>query len=121
MPSVAEASAAVAARREPGPKPHRERSQEFYASSQWRRLRYAVLRANAQRNGGAARCELCKSAAAPGSPLHCDHIEPLSKNWARRLDPGNVQVLCADCNMGKSNRDAIDWRAGAIDEAPCQA
>jgi 5-methylcytosine-specific restriction endonuclease McrA len=43
--------------------------------------------------------------------MHVDHIEPLSKNWDRRLDPTNVQIMCDDCNLGKGNRDSIDWRA----------
>jgi 5-methylcytosine-specific restriction endonuclease McrA len=68
------------------------------------------LAANAARNAGTARCELCAAVAASGAPLNCDHVVPLSKDWSRRLDPANLQILCQACNFGKSNRDAIDWR-----------
>jgi 5-methylcytosine-specific restriction endonuclease McrA len=91
-------------------KPSRDLKQKFYASAAWRRLRYRALADNAVRNGGVARCELCAAPAAQGEPLHADHIEPLSKNWDRRLDRTNIQIMCGPCNMGKSNKDTIDWR-----------
>jgi 5-methylcytosine-specific restriction endonuclease McrA len=97
-------------------KPTPDVKQRFYASVPWKRLRYAILAANAARNGGTARCELCATQAAAGAPLHCDHVVPLSKDWSRRLDPANLQVLCGNCNHGKSNRDAIDWRPDAPPE-----
>lgn len=108
MPSVAEAIAALA-KSAPASKvleTHRERAKRFYASGAWKRLRYEVLK----REGG--KCQVCGRGAADGVVLHVDHIEPLSKNWERRLDPTNCQVMCADDNLGKSNRDTIDWRPG---------
>ena len=78
----------------------------FYSSGSWRALRYATLRKNRERYG-VLTCEVCKST---DGPFHCDHIEPLSLNWDRRLDPSNVQIMCDDCNLGKGNRDRIDWR-----------
>jgi 5-methylcytosine-specific restriction endonuclease McrA len=103
-------------------KPSTDIKTKFYASVPWKRLRYKALAANAARNGGVACCELCGTTAAPGAPLNGDHIEPLSKAWDRRLDPTNVQVLCGDCNHGKSNRDAIDWRpADPEDDRPVDA
>jgi 5-methylcytosine-specific restriction endonuclease McrA len=89
----------------PAPETHRARARRFFAGNAWRRLRYSVLRA------AGARCACCGRRAGNGVALHIDHIEPLSKNWERRLDPSNLQCLCADCNMGKSNTDSIDWRA----------
>jgi 5-methylcytosine-specific restriction endonuclease McrA len=80
------------------------RGQRFYASFPWRKLRYRVLSEN---NG---RCQACGRGAADGVVLNVDHIEPLSKNWERRLDRTNLQVLCADCNHGKLNYEAKDWR-----------
>jgi 5-methylcytosine-specific restriction endonuclease McrA len=114
-PYVDEAAIARAAAR--AAKPPRDLKRWFYASGAWRRLRYKVLAANAQRHGGVPRCQLCAARAASGSPLNVDHIVPLSKDWSRRLDPTNLQILCQDCNIGKSNRDAIDWRQ-AEDERP---
>ncbi len=124
MPSVAEAAAyasqfeaAQAAGRaafgnREGPKPAstRGRSQRFYASLAWRRLRYGVLAENAKRNGGVARCELCAAPAAAGAPLNVDHIEALSRQWDRRLDRTNLQVLCGACNHGKLDGPAQDFR-----------
>jgi 5-methylcytosine-specific restriction endonuclease McrA len=34
------------------------------------------------------------------------------------LEITNLQVLCADCNIGKSNTDETDWREAANDSAP---
>ena len=91
-------------------KPSRTAKAKFRSSLAWRRARYAALAANAQRNGGTARCELCGAAAAPGKPLHVDHIEAVSKNRARRFDKENLQVMCEDCNIGKLNGPAADFR-----------
>lgn len=82
----------------------------FRSSIGWRRARYAALAANAERHGGVARCELCGA----GPPFHVDHIEALSKVWAKRLDPTNLQVLCEPCNVGKLDGPARDWRAAPL-------
>lgn len=82
----------------------REAAQSLYNSDEWRRLRYAVLR---KQNG---RCQLCGKSRRDGAVLHVDHIVPLSVDWSKRLDINNLQVLCSDCNLGKSNTDTIDWR-----------
>ena len=107
---VVEDAAAAAAQYAKKPETHRDRSKRFYASLSWRRLRYKALAANAVRHGGKAHCDLCGATAVPGVPLDGDHIEPLSKNWARRLDSTNVQILCRPCNFGKGNRDNQDFR-----------
>jgi hypothetical protein len=82
----------------------KKNAQALYESDAWRRLRYTVLR---EQNGC---CQLCGRSRKDGVILHVDHIVPLSKDWSKRLDPTNLQVLCADCNLGKSNTDEIDWR-----------
>ena len=82
----------------------------FRASLQWRKMRYDVLADNAERNGGLVTCELCLSSM--GS-MHVDHIEALSKNFDRRLDKSNLQVLCKDCNIGKLDGPAADFRTPA--------
>ena len=93
----------------------------FYQSRAWRALRYRCLSENAKRNSGKPLCELCGAGAEPGKPLNCDHIEPISRNWRRRLDPTNVQCLCVDCNMGKSNHDDMDFRPGSTTDAATAA
>lgn len=59
-------------------------------------LRYDVLK----RDG--FRCRLCGRSVAEGVVLHVDHIIPVSKGGKSTLD--NLQTLCADCNLGKSNK-----------------
>ncbi len=105
MVSVAEAAAALA--HPPAPPRHSTAIKRFRASLLWRRARYAAL----ARSDG--RCECCGRRAGADVVLHVDHIEPLSRNWDRRLDPTNLQVLCADCNVGKLDGPARDWRPGA--------
>lgn len=39
-----------------------------------------------------------------------DHIKPASRFPDLALDLENLQVLCNDCNMGKSNDDYTDFR-----------
>lgn len=36
----------------------------------------------------------------------------IAKDWSRRLDQTNFQVLCAtDCNLGKGSNDQTNWKA----------
>lgn len=108
MTTVAEAAAAAAHR--PPSKPRKgDAARRFRSSMAWRRMRYAVL---ARANG---RCECCGRRAGPDVVLHVDHIEPISKVWDRRLDPANLQVLCADCNVGKLAGPARDWREREVE------
>jgi 5-methylcytosine-specific restriction endonuclease McrA len=88
-------------------KARKGRSQRFYASFAWKRLRYAVL---AEQGG---KCQACGATAKDGVVMNVDHIEPLSKNWERRLDKTNLQCLCGPCNHGKLNYEAKDWRVPA--------
>ena len=83
-----------------------KKANEFYKSPEWRKVRYEVLR---EQKG---KCQCCGRSAKDGVVLHVDHIIPLSKDWSKRLDKDNLQVLCEDCNLGKSNTDSIDWRRG---------
>ena len=82
----------------------RSNAEILYKSPEWQRLRYFVLK----RDNGV--CQLCGRGRKDGVVLHVDHIVPLSVDWSKRLDPNNLQVLCEDCNLGKSNKDCIDWR-----------
>jgi hypothetical protein len=86
-------------------------AEEFYASLSWKKLRYQAL----QLCG--AKCQCC-GASGPASPLHVDHIKPRSKYPELALELNNLQVLCADCNIGKLNVDETDWRAANDDQSP---
>lgn len=76
----------------------------FYESREWRELRYSAL----LRNDG--KCELCGAGKHDGIRLHVDHIKPRSLFPDLALSASNLQVLCEDCNLGKSNKDDTDWR-----------
>ncbi len=76
----------------------------FFLSRPWRELRYRVLKARGRR------CECCGRTPADGVAMHVDHIKPRSLRPDLALVESNLQILCADCNTGKSNYDEIDWR-----------
>jgi len=61
------------------------------------RLKVQVL----MRDG--AICRLCGSPPNTGAILHIDHVIPWSKGGETILE--NLQVLCAECNLGKGNFD----------------
>ena len=76
----------------------------FYLSRAWRELRYKALK---QSNGC---CECCGARATKGHPLHVDHVLPRSKFPHLALTLSNLQVLCDQCNLAKSNTDMTNWR-----------
>jgi hypothetical protein len=85
-------------------------SDGFYESRQWLDLRYRVL----QKSGGS--CKLCGCRATPDNPIQVDHIKPRSLHPELELAESNMQVLCKNCNQGKSNKDSTDWRWKASQE-----
>jgi len=48
------------------------------------------------------RCVACGRGAKDGVILHVDHVLPRSKGGDSAID--NLQTLCWECNLGKSNR-----------------
>lgn len=58
-------------------------------------LRFEILK----RDG--YRCQMCGVTAKDGATLEIDHITPVSKGGGNDAD--NLQVLCRDCNAGKSD------------------
>jgi len=50
------------------------------------------------------KCVLCGRSPAinPGVVLHIDHILPVAKGEATTLE--NLQTLCRECNLGKSDK-----------------
>lgn len=74
---------------------------DFYRSLKWRELRYRVLRKYGRE------CMLC---GAKDRRVHVDHIKPRSKYPHLALEESNLQVLCFECNYGKSNKYEDDFR-----------
>lgn len=73
----------------------------FYQSREWLELRFDALKKYGRI------CALCRSTE---KRLHVDHIKPRSLHPELELDLNNLQVLCKECNLGKSNRDDTDFR-----------
>jgi 5-methylcytosine-specific restriction endonuclease McrA len=76
----------------------------FYKTDSWRLLRYEVLK-----KYGAV-CQCCGAKAGNGVVIHVDHIKPRSLYPHLELCFDNLQPLCEDCNLAKSNTDETDWR-----------
>ncbi len=76
----------------------------FYTSPEWLTLRYQALKESK------GYCELCGRGKRDGARLHVDHIKPKSKYPHLKLDPKNLQILCAECNLGKGAADETDYR-----------
>jgi len=85
-------------------KSKKKKRESFYQTKEWRRLRYRAL----TRYG--RRCVCCGATPEDGIKLHVDHIKPRSKYPSLEMDITNLQILCEDCNIGKSNYDSIDYR-----------
>lgn len=65
-------------------------------------IRYKIL----ERDKG--ECKLCgKNPERNGVILHIDHILPYSLGGLTEMD--NLQTLCSDCNIGKSNKFQTNW------------
>jgi 5-methylcytosine-specific restriction endonuclease McrA len=82
---------------------HKKVATGFYESDAWRELRFSTLR-----KFGFS-CMACGQ-KPPNVVLHVDHIKPRSLHPELELNPNNIQVLCEDCNLGKSNKSSDDLR-----------
>jgi 5-methylcytosine-specific restriction endonuclease McrA len=85
---------------------HRRRraSKDFYKSGAWLELRYNALVLHK------GECQCCGKSKKDGVIIHVDHIKPRSLWPELELELSNLQILCAECNLGKLNRDITDWR-----------
>lgn len=83
---------------------------KFYASAEWKRVRYDALK----RSSG--RCECCGVSPHEGAILNVDHIKPMRYFPALALEVSNLQVLCGSCNQGKGARDYTDWRKEHVEQ-----
>ncbi|MCE9679343.1 HNH endonuclease [Shewanella sp. AS1] len=55
-------------------------------------------------------CACCGKSPKEGVVLHVDHIKPRSLYPELERDINNLQILCRDCNLGKSNLSEMQWR-----------
>lgn len=83
--------------------PSKEEIRAFYRSEEWKKARYKQL-------ARSSRCAACGASAKDGAHMNVDHIKPLHKYWDLRLNPKNLQTLCASCNWGKGSESEKDWR-----------
>lgn len=88
-------------------KSDREVAKGFYRSWEWKKVRYEALKVHGRR------CQCCgwKPGDTKEGHLVVDHILPRRKRPDLQLDLSNLQVLCNDCNMGKSNVHEDDFRS----------
>jgi 5-methylcytosine-specific restriction endonuclease McrA len=75
---------------------------EFYSTNEWLQLRYKILKRDGRK------CACC-GASSINVVFHVDHIKPRSLFPELELFQDNLQVLCEDCNLGKSNLDMTNW------------
>ena len=87
----------------------------FFSSREWRTLRYQAIRKYGQK------CAACKrSAKSDNVTIHVDHIKPRFIYPELSLDIENLQILCEDCNIGKSYMYEDRWIAKPQTAAPRQ-
>lgn len=83
------------------------KSPDFLQSRMWLALRYKALVQYGKI------CACCGEKGRPANPLQVDHIKPRWKFPELALDIRNLQILCMECNQGKSGWDQTDHRSAA--------
>ena len=81
----------------------------FFKSRQWLELRYLALKHYGRW------CMCCGSGPREG-PVQVDHIKPRIRFPELALELTNLQILCRECNQGKSWTDQTDWREEPMTE-----
>lgn len=81
---------------------YHKKYRSFYQSRAWRQLR-ALKFANAD-----GLCERCKKKGIVRRGKEVHHIVPIEKDWEKRLDMDNLELLCTDChNQGHGRESAL--------------
>lgn len=75
----------------------------FYRSKEWRHLRYQAFRQYGNK------CCVCGRGTSDGMVMHVDHIKPRSLYPHLALKLSNLQIMCNECNVSKSNKDEVKW------------
>lgn len=84
--------------------PGSRKAHPFYSTKEWKTLSKEV------RDFYGYTCMCCGSTREDGAIIVTDHIKPRSKYPDLILEFDNMQVLCASCNLSKSNRHETDYR-----------
>jgi 5-methylcytosine-specific restriction endonuclease McrA len=82
----------------------KRKRREVCGGRAWLELRYQAFKTYGNK------CACCGAKPSDGIRLHVDHIKPISKYPELAMCMTNLQILCAACNVGKSNIDATTWR-----------
>lgn len=86
---------------------------EFYITREWRTLRWEVLSTS---DGSCVMCGATRKSS--GQSMHVDHIHPRSTHPHLELSKSNLQILCADCNIGKGKSIWQPEQSDARQEKP---
>lgn len=78
-----------------------KKSDSFFESREWKELRIRAIVRYGRR---------CMACGAINTELHVDHIKPRLKYPELALCFDNLQILCRDCNLGKSWKLETDFR-----------
>lgn len=76
-------------------------SEVFLDSREWKELRYKAITKYGRK---------CMACGVTDGIIQVDHIKPRFKHPELALDLNNLQILCKQCNHGKSYLDETDWR-----------
>lgn len=78
-------------------------SDRFFSDS----IQFQAVLSNLERNNGQIKCAICEKILVSKSECHFDHILAYAKGGKSTLD--NCQILCADCNLSKSDKEMHDF------------
>lgn len=70
-------------------------------------IKLEIIKTNLEKNRGKICCEACGKDLSSINECHFDHIHPYSKGGKSTLE--NCQLLCADCNLKKNDKELIDF------------
>lgn len=94
------ANAGTSTSDEPSPPSERKAlSHRTSRSANWRQRALVLMR-------DGATCRMCGARPEHGARLHVDHVVPWSKGGETVIE--NLQILCEQCNVGKSDADLSD-------------
>jgi hypothetical protein len=80
----------------------------FYDRPEWKRMRERVITTHG------TFCRHCNREPDNPSDIHIDHIKPRSIYPELSFSFGNLQPLCADCNLGKGATDFESTVGGSL-------